>query len=1091
MYPLRRLFKRYGSCCGCLRSFKEYNQIDKSIKNRAGTLLSTSRNDFYRFFSKTSNCHSKIRVNHANIQMLSENLLKQIFKTDCSNDVDDKTLDKVKAHLEDHNLWGRNPSLTENIDFELNLLGDNIAEHFEIIAKNETKDYFNAAEEIASLYNRTPLKPKHWQFLPGWTKYYEDDTFEPVSVPQGEVLIFDVEVCLKNGMIPVIATALSKDAWYCWVSECLFCENHSTPDEISPDWMIPIENTRDRKLLIGHNVSFDRSFIKEQYNFNETNTKFLDTLSLHVCVSGVTNEQRNYLNTKDKPEYYDWMDFGTTNSLVKVYEFYCGKKLNKATRDLFVEGSLDDIKANFQDCVQYCATDVESTKEVFQVLWPMFLKHVPHTVSFAGMLEMGLPYLPVNENWNKYISSCEDLYKEINSGMKNSLMVIAEEALKYLIDEKYKTNPWLWSLDWTIHKTVLKNKEVDDECYVELSNENDENLNIHEYISNSIEHISEKRRKQLILPGYPKWYRDLCMHPRDSEYQTGPCNISSQTKVTPSLLRMTWNGHPLHHEQKHGWGYLVKKDNLYNLSSGIDENDFPWVQDLNSFVMDDDKHGKSGIDIGIPCVVFYRLPHKNGGQYNVGNPLARDFLSRIEDGTLNSVGGYTAKQAIQMNKKLSFWRNGRKRIKSQNTVWFSENKAKIGVIVPHLITAGTVTRRAVEPTWLTASNPRDDRIGSELKSFIQAPDGYCLVGADVDSQELWIASILGDANFVQMHGSTALSWMTLQGTKADRTDLHSKTADTIGMKRDEAKVFNYSRIYGAGEKFAVRLLMQFNPNLTQEAASLKAQNLYKSTKGIQRHQLTSNGKQIAQDLGISVPDDGVVPYHVLKKLLRLSGHSWETKYKVVDDHLVWSGGSESQMFNKLESIAMSSEPRTPVLDCLVTNALSPKYVGHRYKTSRVNWVVQSSGVDYLHLMLTCMKWLINKYDIDARFCISVHDEVRYIVHENDKYRAALALQISNLLTRSMFSYKLHLYDLPQSVAFFSSVDIDKVWRKEVDYDCVTPSNAEGLLKGYGISVGESLNITDLLQKFGHHSGDIDDLLNPVERKKRVGNKCVY
>ena len=29
----------------------------------------------------------------------------------------------------------------------------------------------------------------------------------------------------------------------------------------------------------------------------------------------------------------------------------------------------------------------------------------------------------------------------------------------------------------------------------------------------------------------------------------------------------------------------------------------------------------------------------------------------------------------------------------------------LGVILPQVVTAGTVTRRAVEPTWLTASNP--------------------------------------------------------------------------------------------------------------------------------------------------------------------------------------------------------------------------------------------------------------------------------------------------------------------------------------------------------------------------------------------------
>lgn len=68
-------------------------------------------------------------------------------------------------------------------------------------------------------------------------------------------------------------------------------------------------------------------------------------------------------------------------------------------------------------------------------------------------------------------------------------------------------------------------------------------------------------------------------------------------------------------------------------------------------------------------------------------------------------------------------------------------------------------------------------------------------------------------------------------------------------------------------------------------------------------------------------------------------------------------------------------------------------------TSRVNWVVQSSAVDYLHLMLVAMKWLFEEFAIDGRFCISIHDEVRYLVREEDRYRAALALQITNLLTR--------------------------------------------------------------------------------------------
>ena len=37
-------------------------------------------------------------------------------------------------------------------------------------------------------------------------------------------------------------------------------------------------------------------------------------------------------------------------------------------------------------------------------------------------------------------------------------------------------------------------------------------------------------------------------------------------------------------------------------------------------------------------------------------------------------------------------------------------------------------------------------------------------------------------------GCTALGWMTLQGNKAEKTDLHSKTAELAKVSRDHAKV---------------------------------------------------------------------------------------------------------------------------------------------------------------------------------------------------------------------------------------------------------------------------------------------------------------
>ena len=51
-----------------------------------------------------------------------------------------------------------------------------------------------------------------------------------------------------------------------------------------------------------------------------------------------------------------------------------------------------------------------------------------------------------------------------------------------------------------------------------------------------------------------------------------------------------------------------------------------------------------------------------------------------------------------------------------------ENNGENMAIIPGLVTAGTLTRRAVEKTWLTASNAKEDRVGSELKAMVKAPE---------------------------------------------------------------------------------------------------------------------------------------------------------------------------------------------------------------------------------------------------------------------------------------------------------------------------------------------------------------------------------
>ncbi|KAH7887225.1 DNA polymerase family A-domain-containing protein [Phlebopus sp. FC_14] len=629
------------------------------------------------------------------------------------------------------------------------------------------------------------------------------------------------------------------------------------------------------------------------------------------------------------------------------------------------------------------------------------------TVTVLGATH-GAPYLK-----NGRMTSSElSLARSIAGGERSPELQerILDLARSLSTHTDYASDPWLRQLDWSP-------KSVDT-------------------VESSSNRSTAKGTPKLRV-FWPKWYWDLAKPKKDMP--PGTLDITVRNRVAPILLNLSWMGWPLFHSREHGWVFRVPKDAGFTTR----------LKALDFFDPADDMLRAMGEN----SFVFYKLPHKDGESANVGSPLAKSFMKYAQDGTLTSPGD-EARDALDMNAQCSYWISARDRIINQMVVWQSGevnlrfNKlpsqstpppsAKWGIILPQVITMGTITRRAIEKTWLTASNAKANRIGSELKAMVRAPEGYAIVGADVDSEELWISSCMGDAQF-GLHGATALGWMTLEGTKSAGTDLHSKTASILGISRDQAKVFNYSRIYGAGMRHAVLLLLQSNAGMQPDQAKKLAENLYASTKGRNTHRTDLFGKKF------------------------------------------WFGGTESFVFNKLEEIALSDRPQTPALGCGITAALSkenlPEKFGSDYMTSRINWVVQSSGVDYLHLLIVAMEHLISKYEINARYLISVHDELRYLVAEEDRYRAALALQIANLWTRSMFAYKLGMDDLPQGVAFFSAVDVDHVLRKEVDMPCVTPSHPTP------IPPGESLNIAEVVSKT--KGGSLWSDGRPMSKEARV------
>jgi DNA polymerase gamma 1 len=118
--------------------------------------------------------------------------------------------------------------------------------------------------------------------------------------------------------------------------------DRSPNDKIVPDDLIPLETETGghgqqfhEKIIVGHNVSFDRARIKEQYFLEETKLRFIDTMSLHIAVSGITSFQRvlkmtmknglQALSHAKKEELLqagslEWNDISSLNNLKDVHK---------------------------------------------------------------------------------------------------------------------------------------------------------------------------------------------------------------------------------------------------------------------------------------------------------------------------------------------------------------------------------------------------------------------------------------------------------------------------------------------------------------------------------------------------------------------------------------------------------------------------------------------------------------------------------------------------------------------------------------------------------------------------------------------------
>ena len=864
------------------------------------------------------------------------------------------------------------------------LLGEDIEEHFEAMAGEFVDEYIQAADHFATC--KLPPVPgiDDLVFASGWIRYtFENDTWvtESVPYPLEKAYTFDTETFVQAGAFPVIGTALSDKAAYIWLASEMvdpsIPEEHWTSTELIP--------LNENSFVVGHNISYDRVRARNGYTLKKTEPEnfYFDTLSAHVAVSGLASGQRwlYVLAGKDPDSLSEeerrklefrpkWASEGSTNALVNVYNFHVAatrdffgldnvhwmKDADKEIRDVFVKATHITDLANRHDLVAYAVDDAFYTSELFQSLWPKYKDATPSKVGLAGHFFLNGSRIPVSTKFDDWIREVENVYHEHNREISAILRVLidkyVDEWKKHLeTDIEVATAAWEegefdeLELDFGKRKTItidLVLKAMDRDC-IEWRHECNKWLKNDPWLS-QLDWTPRGYRGK--FSKMPKWAANFLSDPDK--------RITTKTPVAGLLLRLEWEGSPVISDKAKGFCY---KDSNGSLK---------------------------------------KIPHPKGTGENVGILLSKDFIPDMEAETLTS-NLPEAKRALDIANATSYWTSVRKRVMDRIFMTVENPEGEDWrVSMPEIIAHGTVTRRTVESLMVTMCSTKNWRIGTELKTRVQCPPGWKVVGADFDGQELQIASIYADAWEGGFIGASPMAHTILSGSKDKGTDAHTALARAVNIDRDTAKGVGFAMLYGAG----VRTI----------------------------------GNTIKKKFKDRSPNE----------LKQYATRALSFKKGRKNPHGIYEGGTDSGCYNFMERIALKT--RVPTLPCLgtkISTAMRPAAVGDDFHTGRINWTIQSSGAEMLALLLTATHWLARKFKLDVQFILSIHDEVWLMCPEKQAQHVAVMFQMAHLYSWARFQSACGMPDVPLSRAFFSGVAIDDRLRKSPNECTVTPSNPNG------------------------------------------------
>ena len=824
-----------------------------------------------------------------------------------------------------------------------NLKGKNLREHFETVATEQIGKYKEMADRFATC-TLPKVPPVHELLLePGWVRYEQVGDkwkIEHVDIPLESAFTFDTETFVYKGAYPIIGTAMSEKAAYLWLAAELI--NPKLPEDEWDEWdMIPIGTDR---FVVGHNISYDRVRTREAYTLSRTAPEnfYFDTLSAHVGVSGLAAGQRSmYLLSKKDPEALSFSE----------------QRMLKFGPDWLDKGSTNNMVSTYNlhvaeprdllggECTKLSETDKE-TRNIFVVAQDL------------GQIRNGIANVLVYALNDAFYTA--ELFQALWPKYRDSTPSMTALCGHYHLNGSIVPLIPHWD-EWidNVEKVYEQfNNEVNEICHAlvfkyfeEWKNSNDPAAYVAQdpwlkQLNWEVETVKGK------YAHIPKWMRPFIKDPNE--------HIGVKSKLAHKLLKLKWEGSPMILTKDQGWCWTNSEGELV------------------------------------------KIPHPKGTGENVGGVLSKDFVDDMAVGRLSS-DLQEAKRALEIANAVSYWTSVRKRVMSR-IVKEADNPYGDDALVtaPEILCHGTVTRRTVESLMVTMCSTKNFRVGTELKTRVQAPDGWKIVGADFDGQEMQVASIYADSWEGGQIGCSPFGYNVLSGSKEAGTDPHSALAKLAGVDRDTAKIAGFAVLYGAGGRAIQTYIRRKYPEKSEKEVKKFADRILSVKKG----------------------------------MLNQDGH--------------YEGGTDSGCFNYMEEIAMRSRVATlPCLGTKISTALRKNVVGNDFKTGRVNWTIQSSGAEILSIFLTAIHWLSAEYKIPSRFIISIHDEIWFMTPERYAEQFAVLFQMAHMYTWALFHSAVGMPELPLSRAFFSSVAIDNRIRKSPKEKTVTPSHPEGINEPFG------------------------------------------